>query len=323
MADHIHNNHNDSKMSHPYVSEPKSYALSGRIMLSAIIVLFAVVVIMICLHVYARWYILRARRRQIRRARRRTHLVFYIEPDNPSNIVPISTHGLESSVLKLLPTFTFSKKEENEEILECAVCLSEFEEREKGRMLPKCKHCFHVECIDMWFHSHSTCPLCRSPVDASDISTEFEPTAASGEVVVELSELNQSQLGLNELTQEVVPSQAELLEGCSDQFSSSSVGGRRKGMDMVGVSIEVPRRSQSFCFPAPNSDESGPSRSPSGFKSPTSRILSFKRILSREKKSPLPSPSSCAAGSSYREFDIESGRVESSSQILTPTTPKS
>ncbi|XP_056166916.1 RING-H2 finger protein ATL52-like [Syzygium oleosum] len=46
---------------------------------------------------------------------------------------------------------------------ECAVCLSVFEEGEEVRQLPRCKHSFHVSCIDMWLYSHSDCPLCRSP----------------------------------------------------------------------------------------------------------------------------------------------------------------
>lgn len=48
--------------------------------------------------------------------------------------------------------------------LECAVCLCEVCEGEKARLLPKCNHGFHVDCIDMWFQSHSTCPLCRNPI---------------------------------------------------------------------------------------------------------------------------------------------------------------
>ncbi len=45
---------------------------------------------------------------------------------------------------------------------ECAVCLSDFEEEDDLRLLPGCKHVFHKDCIDVWFQSHSTCPLCRA-----------------------------------------------------------------------------------------------------------------------------------------------------------------
>ncbi|KAH0464781.1 hypothetical protein IEQ34_004884 [Dendrobium chrysotoxum] len=44
----------------------------------------------------------------------------------------------------------------------CAVCLSKFDDGEDIKLLPECKHCFHVQCIDMWLQSHSSCPLCRT-----------------------------------------------------------------------------------------------------------------------------------------------------------------
>ncbi|RWW86774.1 hypothetical protein BHE74_00004434 [Ensete ventricosum] len=47
--------------------------------------------------------------------------------------------------------------------VECAVCISELSEGEAARLLPRCGHAFHLDCIDMWFCSHSTCPVCRSP----------------------------------------------------------------------------------------------------------------------------------------------------------------
>ncbi|KAL3832819.1 hypothetical protein ACJIZ3_007555 [Penstemon smallii] len=46
---------------------------------------------------------------------------------------------------------------------ECAVCLSEFEANEQLRFLP-CSHVFHAECVDSWFLTSRTCPLCRSAI---------------------------------------------------------------------------------------------------------------------------------------------------------------
>ncbi|CAK9144692.1 unnamed protein product [Ilex paraguariensis] len=51
------------------------------------------------------------------------------------------------------------------EVLQCVVCLCQLYEGEKYRLLPKCRHKFHVHCIDAWLKGgHSTCPLCRSTV---------------------------------------------------------------------------------------------------------------------------------------------------------------
>ena len=49
----------------------------------------------------------------------------------------------------------------------CMVCLDGLTKGEKIRILPKCKHWYHVECIDAWFESHSTCPICRDHVISS------------------------------------------------------------------------------------------------------------------------------------------------------------
>ncbi|XP_051199488.1 RING-H2 finger protein ATL39-like [Lolium perenne] len=48
---------------------------------------------------------------------------------------------------------------------QCSVCLGTLQAGEMMRMLPLCKHLYHVECIDIWLVSHDTCPLCRSEVE--------------------------------------------------------------------------------------------------------------------------------------------------------------
>ncbi|KAJ0881845.1 putative transcription factor C2H2 family [Helianthus annuus] len=54
--------------------------------------------------------------------------------------------------------------------LECSICLSRFEDVEVLRLLPKCKHAFHIDCVDQWLEKHSGCPLCRCKVSEEDVT---------------------------------------------------------------------------------------------------------------------------------------------------------
>ena len=55
----------------------------------------------------------------------------------------------------------------------CPICLSEYQPKETLKIIPKCQHCFHIECIDEWLSLNATCPICRNspqwlpPVDIS------------------------------------------------------------------------------------------------------------------------------------------------------------
>ncbi|XP_042054746.1 RING-H2 finger protein ATL43 [Salvia splendens] len=84
---------------------------------------------------------------------------------------PASTRdsGINRKVIESLPMFRFSSLRGHKDGLECAVCLNKFEPEEVLRLLPKCKHAFHVECVDTWLDAHSTCPLCRYRVDPEDV----------------------------------------------------------------------------------------------------------------------------------------------------------
>ncbi|CAA2959307.1 E3 ubiquitin- ligase ATL42-like [Olea europaea subsp. europaea] len=77
--------------------------------------------------------------------------------------------GIGRSVIESLPFFRFSSLKGSKEGLECAVCLSRFEETEVLRLLPKCKHAFHMNCIDKWLENHSSCPICRHKFDVGDL----------------------------------------------------------------------------------------------------------------------------------------------------------
>ncbi|URD84629.1 RING-H2 finger protein [Musa troglodytarum] len=69
------------------------------------------------------------------------------------------------ATLASLPMFVFSM--DGDEKLECSVCLAEFKQGERGRLLPRCNHRFHADCIDTWLQSHTTCPICRSAIETT------------------------------------------------------------------------------------------------------------------------------------------------------------
>uniref|UniRef100_A0A3Q7JCC0 RING-type E3 ubiquitin transferase n=1 Tax=Solanum lycopersicum TaxID=4081 RepID=A0A3Q7JCC0_SOLLC len=85
------------------------------------------------------------------------------------NRSPIS-RGLDPEIIKTFPVFIYSDVKSlnlGKSILECAVCLNEFEEEETLRLLPNCHHVFHPECIDAWLAFRTTCPGPREVNNAS------------------------------------------------------------------------------------------------------------------------------------------------------------
>lgn len=76
-----------------------------------------------------------------------------------------ASRGLDPAVIETFPTFEYAAVKGmkiGKGALECAVCLNEFEDTDTLRLIPKCDHVFHPECIDMWLGSHVTCPVCRA-----------------------------------------------------------------------------------------------------------------------------------------------------------------
>ncbi|KAI9111401.1 hypothetical protein K1719_017091 [Acacia pycnantha] len=69
--------------------------------------------------------------------------------------------GLDQAFIDALPVFFYKEIIGLKEPFDCAVCLCEFSDHDKLRLLPMCNHAFHIDCIDTWLLSNSTCPLCR------------------------------------------------------------------------------------------------------------------------------------------------------------------
>ncbi|CAA7032315.1 unnamed protein product [Microthlaspi erraticum] len=159
---------------------------NSNVLLAALVFLLLVVLFVLLLHFYARFFWSHSdqefstarRRRRRRRNRRRTVTTTRIIPSLPlgvfdagvSSAAPATNDdkGLDSSVISSIPLFVYEEDDEKEEEdEECVICLGLWEAGDFGRKLRNCGHGFHVECIDMWLFSHSTCPICRSPVLAA------------------------------------------------------------------------------------------------------------------------------------------------------------
>ncbi|CAH1420696.1 unnamed protein product [Lactuca virosa] len=80
--------------------------------------------------------------------------------------------GLDQTFIDALPVFMYKEVVGAHEPFDCAVCLCEFSENDKLRLLPTCSHAFHISCIDTWLLSNSTCPLCRNTLFDPEFSMD-------------------------------------------------------------------------------------------------------------------------------------------------------
>lgn len=92
--------------------------------------------------------------------------------DQQAEALPHKSVILEHTDIRNIPTHRYIRG--NRQSAECAVCLSEFEDNQVLRTLPKCNHSFHVDCIDMWLYSHPNCPTCRTSIMPSPSSLPEE-----------------------------------------------------------------------------------------------------------------------------------------------------
>nr|XP_009772859.1 PREDICTED: RING-H2 finger protein ATL72-like isoform X1 [Nicotiana sylvestris] len=84
----------------------------------------------------------------------------------------LASNGLDKGELKKIAVMVYEPGMRTFSATDCPICLGEFEQGEKLRMLPRCNHGFHVKCIDEWFSSHSSCPTCRQPLVLHDVESK-------------------------------------------------------------------------------------------------------------------------------------------------------
>ncbi|KAJ9178032.1 hypothetical protein P3X46_009952 [Hevea brasiliensis] len=72
--------------------------------------------------------------------------------DHPSRAAPGSSKGLDPEVINSLPVYSYYHGDAKC-LTECAICLGEFEDKETVKIIPYCKHVFHLDCIDTWLKS--------------------------------------------------------------------------------------------------------------------------------------------------------------------------
>lgn len=193
----------------------RQFNVNGRIMLIAFVVLFFIVALVVMIHLYGRYLL----RRQARRRRSGIQrLTIEISAAQTQTSEP-PKRGLEPSVIATLPIFVYRKKDQVDEADECSVCLVAIEENEMARLLPNCKHTFHAQCIDMWFESHSTCPICRTGAKPRPQEEASQPLATAA-TAPPLEAFNQTASMASEGTSDVARQSSKVGGSGSSRLSS-------------------------------------------------------------------------------------------------------
>ncbi|XP_021644169.2 RING-H2 finger protein ATL67 [Hevea brasiliensis] len=83
-----------------------------------------------------------------------------------------ATIGLDQAVINSYPKFQFTKDGSLDgNSTTCPICLCEYKDFEMLRMMPECRHYFHLCCIDAWLKLNGSCPVCRNSPLPTPLST--------------------------------------------------------------------------------------------------------------------------------------------------------
>ncbi|KAG4400461.1 hypothetical protein GLYMA_07G062800v4 [Glycine max] len=80
--------------------------------------------------------------------------------------------GLDQAVINSYPKFPFVKEGNYDST--CSICLCEYKDSEMLRMMPECRHYFHLCCLDPWLKLNGSCPVCRNSPMPTPLSTPLQ-----------------------------------------------------------------------------------------------------------------------------------------------------
>ncbi|KAG9138515.1 hypothetical protein Leryth_012791 [Lithospermum erythrorhizon] len=147
----------------------------------------------------------------------------------------IRTVGLNQSVIDSISVISYKSGEGLVDGTDCSVCLSEFEDDESLRLLPKCSHAFHIHCIDTWLRAHKNCPLCRAPIvkgDGNALEVNPEESNSDGSRYgedIEVGRVNDLEEDGGGVSEVLVEGESTISLPIEDESSGNEIRGKNSG----------------------------------------------------------------------------------------------
>ncbi|KAG0602873.1 hypothetical protein M758_10G048100 [Ceratodon purpureus] len=79
----------------------------------------------------------------------------------PQDLEMVQNRSQATVMISSLPLVAYQKGMVPKEDAGCSICLNNYDIGEIVCRLPRCGHIFHIRCLEEWFRTDGSCPLCR------------------------------------------------------------------------------------------------------------------------------------------------------------------